>query len=84
MCFKNGKQLHINNCLADKLINMVINWLLDSYLCEKQLNKYKDKQLTFCHKHIIFLIQKQKQHAQTSLSHIGLKTMSLLLRNCNN
>ena len=56
MCFKNGKQLHINNCLADKLINVVINWLLDNYLCEKQLNKYKDKQLTFCHKHIIFLI----------------------------
>ena len=29
MCFKKkkkkGKQLHINNCLADKLINMIIN-----------------------------------------------------------
>ena len=25
MCFKNSKQFHINNCLADKLINMVIN-----------------------------------------------------------
>ena len=42
MCFKNKKQLHINNCLAGKLINMVINWSLGSYLCEKQLNKYKE------------------------------------------
>ena len=42
MCFKNGKQLHINNCLAEKLINVVINWSLASYLCEKQLNKYKE------------------------------------------
>ena len=41
-CFKNGKQLHINNCLADKLINMVLNWSLGSYLCEKQLKKYKE------------------------------------------
>ena len=38
MRFKNGKQLHINTCLADKLINTVINWSLGSYLCEKQLN----------------------------------------------
>ena len=37
MCFRNSKQLHINNCLGDKLINMVINWSLGSYLCEKQL-----------------------------------------------
>ena len=36
MCLKNGKQLHINNCLADKLMNMVINWSLGSYLYEKQ------------------------------------------------
>ena len=44
MCFKDGKQLHINNCLADKLFNMVINWslTLGSYLCEKQLI-YKKK-----------------------------------------
>ena len=35
MRFKNGKQLHINNCLAVKLINMVINWSLGSHLCEK-------------------------------------------------
>ena len=42
MCFKNGKQLHINNCLAEKLINMVTNWPLASYLCEKQVNKYKE------------------------------------------
>ena len=42
MCFKNNKQLHINNCLADKLINMMINWSLGSYLCEKQLNKHKE------------------------------------------
>ena len=42
MCFKNGKQIQINNCLADKLINMVINWSLSSYLCEQQLNKYKE------------------------------------------
>ena len=40
--FKNGKQLRINNLLADKLINIVINWSLGSYLCEKQLNKYKE------------------------------------------
>ena len=39
--FKNGKQLRINNLLADKLINIVINWSLGSYFCEKQLNKYK-------------------------------------------
>ena len=58
MCFKNGKQLHINNCLADQLINMVINWSLGVYLFEKQFDKYKkisDKQLKFCHKKIIFL-----------------------------
>ena len=58
MCFKNGKQLHINNCLGDKLINMVINWSLGSYLCEKQLNKHEkisDKQLKFCRRQIIFL-----------------------------
>ena len=58
MCFKNGKQLHINNCLADKLISMVIKWSLGGYLFEKQLDKYKkisDKQLKFCHKKIIFL-----------------------------
>ena len=42
ICFKNNKQLHINNCLADKLINMMINWSLGSYLCEKQLNKHKE------------------------------------------
>ena len=42
MCFKKSKQLHINNCLADKLINMVINWSLCSYLCEKQPNKHKE------------------------------------------
>ena len=40
--FKNGKQLRINNLLADKLINIVINWSLGSYFCEKQLNKYKE------------------------------------------
>ena len=42
MCFKNGKKLHINNCLAYQLINMEINWSWGSYLCEKQLNKYKE------------------------------------------
>ena len=42
MCFKNSKQIHINNCLADKLINMVTNWSLGSHLCEKQLNKHKE------------------------------------------
>ena len=36
------KQLHINNCLAYNLINRVINWPLGSYLCEKQLNTYKE------------------------------------------
>ena len=40
--FKNGKQLRINNLLADKLINIVINWSLGRYFCEKQLNKYKE------------------------------------------
>ena len=40
--FKNGKQLRINNLLADKLINIVINWSLGSYFCEKQLNKYNE------------------------------------------
>ena len=58
MCFKNSKQLHINNCLADKLINMVLNWSLGSYLCENNLTNIKeipDKQLKFCHKQIIFL-----------------------------
>ena len=44
MCFKNSKQLHTNNCLADQLINMVLNWSLGSYLRERQLNKYKEKQ----------------------------------------
>ena len=42
MCFKNGKQLHINNCLADKLVNMVINLSLGNYLLEKHLNKHKE------------------------------------------
>ena len=42
MYSKNGKQLHINNCLAYKLINKVINRSLGSYLCKKQLNKYKE------------------------------------------
>ena len=42
ICFKNGKQLHINNCLAAKLINMIIHWSLGSYLFEKQLNKHKE------------------------------------------
>ena len=42
MYFKNVKQLHINNCLADKLINMVIDWSLGSYLCENQFNKLKE------------------------------------------
>ena len=41
MYFKNDKQLHVNNCLAEKLISMVINWSLGSYLFEKQLNKHK-------------------------------------------
>lgn len=41
MCFKNGKQVHIINWLPVKLINMIITWLLNSYLCEKQL-KYKE------------------------------------------
>ena len=41
MCFKNGKQVHIINCLPVKLINMIITWLLNSYLSEKQL-KYKE------------------------------------------
>ena len=36
------KQRHINNCLAYSLINRVINWPLGSYLCEKQLNTYKE------------------------------------------
>ena len=39
MCFKNGKQLHINSYLAETLINMVINWSLGSSLWEKQFNK---------------------------------------------
>ena len=58
MCFKNGEQLHISNCLANKLINIVLNWSLGSYLCEKQLNQIKkisDKQLKLCRKQIIFL-----------------------------
>ena len=42
MYFKNGKKLHINNCLAYQLINMEINWSWGSYLCEKQLSKYKE------------------------------------------
>ena len=42
MYSKNGKQLHINNCLAYKLINKVINRSLGSYLRKKQLNKYKE------------------------------------------
>ena len=28
--------------ITDKLINMVINWSLGSYLCEKQRNKHKE------------------------------------------
>ena len=36
------KQLHINNCLAYNPVNRVIKWSLGSYLCEKQLNTYKE------------------------------------------
>ena len=42
ICFKNSKKLHINNCLADKLNKMVINWTLGGYLCDKQINRYKE------------------------------------------
>ena len=51
---------------------MIINWSLGTYLCEKQLNKYKENicQLRFRHKQI----------AQTSLFLIGLKLMSFPLR----
>ena len=58
MCFKNGKQLDISNCLAYKLINKVINWSLGSYLCEKKLSntrKYLIKNLNFVKKKYIFL-----------------------------
>ena len=41
MCFENGKRL-INNCLTEKLINMVINWSLGSYLRKEQLKKHKE------------------------------------------
>ena len=34
----------VNNftLITDKLINMVINWSLGSYLCEKLRNKHKE------------------------------------------
>ena len=41
MCFKNGKKLHINNCLAYQLISLEINLSLGSYLCEKNLANIK-------------------------------------------
>ena len=31
MCFKIGTQLHLNNCLAYKLLSKVINWSLGSF-----------------------------------------------------
>ena len=57
MCFEGGKHLLINNCLTEKLINMVINWSLGSYLHEEQLNKQRKYiyRLKFCHKNILFL-----------------------------
>ena len=42
MCFKNGKKLHINNCLTYQLINVEIYSSLGSYLREKKLSKYKE------------------------------------------
>ena len=41
MYSKNGKQLHINNCLAYKLINKVINRSLGSYLRKNNLTNIK-------------------------------------------
>ena len=41
MCFKNGKKVHINNCLAYQLINVEINSSWGSYLCEKNLANIK-------------------------------------------
>ena len=71
MCFKNGKKLHINDCLTYQLINVEIYSSLGSYLCEKKLTKYKENILIH---HISNLnIQTYKQLAQTSLSHTCLE-----------
>ena len=56
MCFKNGKQCHINNCLDYKLIN----WSLGSLYTYVKSNlsnikEITDTQLKFCHKKYIFL-----------------------------
>ena len=84
MCFEGGKHLLINNCLTEKLINMVINWSLGSYLHEEQLNKHKENiytDLNFVTKTFYFYLKNKKQLVKTSLPHIGSKTMPFLLGN---
>ena len=53
ICFITDKQLNINNCEDDKLINRVINWSFDSYYVKNNLKyrkKISDKQIKFSHK----------------------------------
>ena len=65
MCLKNGKKLHINNCLAYQLINMETNSSLGSYLCEKKLKKTKENiqtnyisnKLYFSHIHLFRIVR---------------------------
>ena len=48
MYFKNGKKLHINNCLAHQLINMEINWSWGTYVKNSLANIKKIfKQIIF-------------------------------------
>ena len=42
MRFIKRKQIKVNNCLGDKLMNEKIYWPLDSYISENQLKSYKE------------------------------------------
>ena len=47
MCFENDEQLHINNCLTNKLINMVIKVVTYVKNNLTNINKISDKQHNF-------------------------------------
>ena len=57
MFFENDKQLHINDLLADKLINTVIDWSIARYLKNNltYIKKMFNKEIKFLSQKIIFL-----------------------------
>ena len=57
MFFENDKQLHINDLLAGKLINTVIDWSIARYLKNNltYIKKMSNKEIKFLSQKIIFL-----------------------------